>query len=487
MPPSRRPSLPVTLAAGLLAALLLAVPGVAAGQTATTVGEESSAGVAFPLPVVAPILVPAGTPAPLAVTSFGVQDAAADGAGDEADAAAPGTVEIRFAEPFDLPTAFRYRIDLRIGQPGETGASETRISFVVDDGAEPEGVVEIGNGSGWDAQGEVDVTFEPGEVTIGLPADLAPEPDDLAWLDTSLVESEGDAADRFITPLVPADQVLTPTGPAISAAQWAWGSIDQQPPAAALDLGPAPLLSLEGDEVVVQYQESIPVVADGRAVVKVVDVVRIAPDFADGGAAPYLVVIDHERGAVSLLDGTLAMPAEVPNDGAWLVTGLPERDIGSLDEVRFSLPAVLDVFGIEATDLATDDQVGVGIARSAQVASGVQDSFSVRSDGVVATTSWLTAAATAPVTPSSQPAGANADDAAGESDDGGDNIIVFVAIGCLVALLGTAAFLVVRWLEHRRRVMASGPVVVSTPAPEPSEAELEELAEFTRQLFDNRR
>lgn len=479
MTPSRRLTALVSVA--LVASLSIALPHVAAGQSTTTQGGDSAAatpGAAFPLPVVAPVLTETEGPAPLAVTSFGVADA--------------DLVEIRFAAPFELPDAFRYRVDLRIGQPGETGATQSRVSFLVEEGGAPEGLVEVGNGSGWDTEGTTEVAFDDGLLTLALPTDFEVDDEDLAWLDINLVEEEGDAAARFLTPLVPAGQALAPTGPTISAADYAWGSVDQQPPAPPLELGASPVLFLEGDELVVEYQESIPSLAEGRSVVKVVDVVRIAPDFEGGGAAPYLLVIDHELGSVSLLDGTYPMPAEVPNDGSWLVTGLPERAIGALDQIRVSLPEVLEVFGLDTADLASDDQLALGLARSAQVRTGVQDSFPIRSDGVVATTAWLTAAASVePQTTASSVAEAVAPEVAAPptsgGDGGNDGIVVFVAIGCLVALLGTAGFLVVRWLEHRRRVMASGPVVPTGPAPPPSESEQEELAEFTRQLFDNRR
>jgi hypothetical protein len=473
------------LAPFLLVALALGLPAAA-----------GSGGGPFPVPVMAPVLVGDDVVPELAVSSYGLS---ADGE----------TLEVRFAEPFAVPEAVRYRVELHVGDPA---GPERQVSYVLEDG-ESAGVVEERDGDDWNEIGGVDAELtDEGRLDLEVPGDLldglettdepegddepdgddaggeAPEPVLLAWIEVELMREEGGEVEQLLTPLVPALDLLGEPDAVLQPAPLAWGSTEQ-PPDLAVATGAAPTVRIEDDELIVEYSEPVPTQVDGDQVTAVRDVVRIAPDFGGGGAAPYLMVIDHDLDAVNLLDGNLALPAEVPNDGSWLLEGLPTRSVGEGDVIRASLPDVLEVFEISSDDPASDDQLALGLARVVVVADPADPTgsgVSYSADGVIATSAWLSAAPATGEPETTTPAGeVPTTGTTNETDRGDDRSRWFApaVTACVIALLATAAFLISRWIEHRRRVAAAGPVTPVRPPPEPTAEEREELDEFTREIF----
>jgi hypothetical protein len=438
----------------VLAAVPVAVPASA--------GEPTT----FPLPVVAPVMAPEDVAPELAVSSYGVTT---DGE----------TLEVRFADSFDLPEVPLYRVALLVGEPGET---RTRVALVVEDG-EVAGSVAESDGGEFAEVDTTEVSYEDGVARIALPDGLDADAA-AAWLDVSIVEEAGGEAERFVSPIVPAHDLLTPSGPATTSATVAWSS-NGQPPGEAIDVGTGPVLTIDGDELVVEYVEPTPTEVDGLAVEGVTDVIRVAPSFDDVSAAPDLIVIDHAVNTVSLLDGTTPIPAEIPNDpDSWLELGLPTREIIEGDLVRISLPGVLRVFGVDADDIDQDDRLGFGIARSVRVDDGTDAGVVYRADGVTATAQWFSTQESTTGTTDGDEAAA----AAGSGSDDDEKMQTVIVIGAVIVLLGTVAFLVIRWLEHRRHAHIAA-IAGGRPAPAkpPTAEERERLDEFTRQLFDGKR
>jgi hypothetical protein len=461
--------MPSKLRPFLLALLLLLLASIAPAYA----GEGPPDSPPFPLPVLAPVLDPEDITPALAVSSYGITD---DGE----------SIEVRFADSFPVPSSFQYRVELHVGDPN---GGQTRVSLVDEEG-DVSGLVEEGEVDDWNEIGTVDAAFrEDGVVVMDVPAEIVDsldtEGEPMAWVEVHLQRESSGGAEQFVTPLVPASALFPAADDVeLQAATEAWGS-DEQPPDAPVETGAPPTMRLEGDELIIEYSEPVPTEVDGAPVEKVTDVVRIAPDFAGGGEAPYLLVIDHSEHTVSLLDGSLALPAEVRNDGSWLLEGLPTRGVEEGDVIRASLEDVLGVFGIESDDLATDDHVALGIARSVRVTDEEDpggDGIVYRPDGVLATAQWL--AASDVVTPASTPTQVTAGDAGEESTR--SKLFGPVVTISVVALLATFAYLLARWLDHRRRMRATGPTVEPRPAPAPTEEEREELEEFTREIFGGR-
>lgn len=445
-PSSRRPPL-LALLAVLVGLGLVAAPGpIGAGTTSP-----------FPEPVVAPVFVPDGTPTQLSVTSVAIDT---DGPRAVAD--------IRFAEPFGQPDVFRYRVALLVGDPA---GEQQRVSLLVDGGV-PLGVVEVGDGDEWEATGATAATFDRADgVTVELPAGFAPAADDLAWVEVALAESETGPVDRFVTPLVPAADLFGASGDVVHTAGRAWGSVDEQPPAPAVAVPDPPGARLDGDQLVLAFSGPLPTELGGEGVVNVVDVVRIADGFADGGAAPYLVTVDHGKGTVSLLDGTGVLPVEVATDEDWLVRDLPGTAVLAGTEVVVDLPAVAAAFGLGPGT----EGLAVGTARSITLDSGRV----VRADGVLATTDWLAAAPDPATTTSTTPA-----DSPGATGGDDDSVLPFVLVGLGIVALGGAAWFGLRWWEHRRHHRMTGPIPESPPpVAAPDEAEQARLDTWTDELF----
>jgi hypothetical protein len=459
----------------LAAALLVAAPLPAlAGETPddtgssspeTTEAAESEAdALAFPLPVVAPVLVPEDSAAPLAVTSYGL------GSGGD-------TVVVHFAEPFELPDAFRYRVEFHVGDPG---GERQRISFIAESG-EQSAIAEEGDGVEWDEIGGVEAVFVDDVLSLGLPDDLEVDDDSVAWLEVSLIREDTGGDDRFATPLVPALDLLDPEEPVLHTAPQAWGSVEQ-PPAPPVRTGAGPTVRIEGDELILEYSEPVPTEVSGERVEKVTDVVRIAPDYGAEGGASFLVFVDHAEDTVTLRDATSPLLAEVPNDDLWLIEGIPTRGVDEGDQIRVSVTSLLQALDITSAEIEADNRVAFGVARQVQVGGGAADDGGFyRSDGMLGTAAWFAGTAfeeAGPVTTT-----APGPRAAGNGEGGRSRVLTIVVVVCVIALLGTTAYLTVRYLDHRRRMRATGPVITPRPAPEPTEEERERLDEFTRQLF----
>jgi hypothetical protein len=220
--PSKFRILPLSLLLFLAAPALPALAG------------ESSEAPPFPLPVMAPVLDPEELSASLSVTSYGVTT---DG----------DSVEIRFAKPFALPDVFRYRVELHVGDPD---GAQQRVSFVVDEG-DQSGVVEEGEGDDWNEIGTVDAEFreDDGVLLLGLPSEFADaldaETPPLAWVEAELLRESSGSTETYVTPLVPATDLLAPDEGTLRPADEAWGSADQ-PPDPPVPTGTAPSLRLEG-------------------------------------------------------------------------------------------------------------------------------------------------------------------------------------------------------------------------------------------------
>ncbi len=463
-----------------LAPLMIATTGglaaAEAGTTDTSAGEgpgerQENEVEEFPSPLVVPVLTEGSVPPHLAVTSFFISpDAVDEETFSEVASATGNELVVRFAEPFRLPDEGRYRVAAHIGDPT---TDHIRVSLVVVAGVST-GVVEIGSGDDWEREGRAEVVFDADEVSLTLPPDLDPA-QDMIWIEAS--RGDGGDASAVVSPLVMLAELLGagPAASTLTASDLAWGSVSQ-PPRPPVEVQDPPTVTVADGEILVTYPGPPPATVDGREVETILDVVRLAPDFEGGGAAPWLVAIDHQRGEVALLDGTMPIPAAIPNDGAWILEGYPEGGIEAGTELVFDLEAVLDEFGF-ADQAAT---AALGIARSLTLADGTR----VRPDGVLATLEWFEGGAPSPggtIVPTTESAaGPSAREAS--TDSGSDSFpVAAVAAGCVAALLMVAGWLAWRWWRYR--VEAPYQVPESPHEARPVPPKDEGLDELTEQLF----
>jgi hypothetical protein len=443
-----------------LSLLVLLLVAIVATPAVAGVDEEEQ----FPLPVVAPVLLPDGVSPELAVESYGLTQ--------DGDA-----VQVNFTTAFEPPEVFSYEIDLLVGDPDEDG-DQLRMSYVSDEGVVSGVVAESDGDGGFTEVGEIDVSYEEGVATIGLSDELDPGDNDVAWVEVTLIADEEGDVETFTTPLVPAGDLLSPSGPATTTAQEAWGSSDQ-PPEPSVSVGDGPVLSLDDDTLVVEYTAPNPTEVGGFAVAGVTDVVRIAPSYLDVGAVPDLLVIDHAADTVSLLDGTTPIPAEIDSQpDLWLEDGLPTRGVQEGDAVRVSLPDVLEAFDVDVDgEIDESDVLGLGIARSVRVDDGSENGLVYRADGMMATGAWF---------------GGNAEEAPVVAEPPADDddepwFATPIVIGAALLIAGTIAFLLLRWWEHRRRMQAATSIGAAPPATaKATPEEKERLEEFTKALFDEK-
>ncbi len=394
----------------------------------------------FPQPVVAPVFQDGSTPAALAASSVAV---------DTTGGAA--SVRIRFEAPFGLPGAGDYRVSLVLGDPeGE----QRRYSLVVEAGVElgvaEKVVVDDDEGTVWEATGALMASFDRrAGVTLALPEDEVPAPDDLAWVDLELVSEGGATPQRFLGPLVPAVELFGASEGA-SVAPRAWGSVDRQPPDPSVEVADPPRVDRDGEHLVLTFAGALPDEVGGREVANVVDVIRIADGFSGRGQAPYLVTVDHGKGSVSLLDGAGAFPVEVNSVAPWLVSGLPTTALQAGSQIVVSLPSLVDAFGLTGDS----DTVAVGVARSITL----EDGDVIRADGVLVTGAWLGSA------PQTEPGTTTTAVAAPTDPDssGGDDLAVAV-VAAVVAVLGVGALAGLRVHEHRRHRQVAGTLPTTLP------------------------
>jgi hypothetical protein len=379
---------------------LLALAGPLRAQDAATV----------PAPIIAPVLATTGVPE-LAIRSVYVDPAS--------DPAEP-TVVVQFAGAFTLPPD-GYRLSVFFGDP-EAVAIRASLRTV---GGQLVGSLETDESGDFVEIGPLSVTTtEDGAARLTVPADAIPETGSV-WV----VAEVADPVGSTVSPLFPIDQFFAAGPPGtLSASTWAW----MTPPGGGLptvvDLAAPPALTVEGDIVRLTYPDVSPVEIAGQGRTSFVDAVRIAPDFATAGQAPYLIAVDHVGGNINLLDGTQPLPATLDGPDSWLAQPFPLGGVEEGTVIEFDLSEVAAAFGITLSPETTT----LGAARSVVLDDGTV----VRADGVQATLDWFGASlAPADAGSGDTDAAGAADDAAESSDD--------EAFPWLLVVAGTAALALV--------------------------------------------
>jgi hypothetical protein len=381
-----------------------------------------------PAPIIAPVLATTGVPE-LAIRSVYV---------DPASAPAEPTVVVQFAGSFTLPPD-GYRLSVFFGDP-EGVAVRASLRTV---GGQLAGSLETDESGAFVEIGPLSVTTtEDGTARLTVPADAIPDAGSV-WV----VAEVADPVGSTVSPLFPIEQFFDEGTPGtLSASTWAWLT----PPGGGLptvvDLPSPPALTVEGDIVRLTYTDISPAQIAGQGRTSFVDAVRIAPDFATAGQAPYLIAVDHVGGAVNLLDGTQPLPATLdgPTD-PWLVRPFP---LGGVDEgtvIEFDLSEVAEAFGITLSPETTT----LGAARSVVLDDGTV----VRADGVQATLDWFGASVVPADAEAGETEASGAEDAADASDDEFPWLLVVAGTAALALVVGLGVW----WVLGNMRSHADHP------------------------------
>ncbi len=445
-PPTPSASRPAALVATVAALLtVLAMGAVASAQTSS-----------FPWPLVAPVLA-SEQPAPLDIRSLSIE--AID---------IGTTAVIRFGAPFEAPSD-GYRVSIVVGEPDQPSR---RASLTIDDGEQTGTIEEFVDGE-WQPLDDTgaELASATGEVLISLPADALGS-HGIVWAEAAL-DSELAVSPLFLRDDLEGQQ--SPPALGLSTAGW---SDTSAPGAGTIDLGDVPELTLTDGTLEVTYSGVAPTAAGSSAVSRLIDVVKIAPGYELVDDAPYWITIDHTAGQISLLDATVAIPAEVDGGDAWLVEGIPTGGVAAGTVLRFDLDAVLGAFDL--TSLA--DATGLGLARSV----ATDDGSEYRSDGVIGTLDWFrgdvqTVVSTTTVTSITDPTAVAVTQADQDSGGGGTS---WPWLLLLVVLLGGGGFVLWYFVIRHRLAYRPDDLMVDPPVRwEPTAEEREALDDLNEQLF----
>jgi hypothetical protein len=406
--------------AAVLSLLLVAIAWVT--LPAAEAGRRRSPD--FPAPLVAPVLAPPSLPPELRVAAIYADT-------DESAGLDP-VVVVEFDESFELPET-DYRISVYAGAPeGDQVRASLRSS-----GGDEEGTIEVGDGTSFEDVRPIDARFDGQSARLTIPGDDIGDSGSL-WAE---VELTGQAP--FVTPLFPLDDVLNRGEVGrIGADDVVWA-----PDGLPASLPASPTLAVDGETLTLTYSAAPPTEVAGTRLSNVVDVVRVASSYEDGGQARYQIAVDNAAGQVVLFDTRDGFPVAIPADPAtWLVKGLDGRPAEAGTTIEVDLEGVFEAFAFTPTDEGT----ALGVARSLTVDAAT----AIRADGAVATLGWFQGleASTSPTIAERSDASSAAEPAE-QSDSSGFPILL---LGAIVVILGIA---VVAWLLVRR-----GPRATEEPA-----------------------
>jgi len=360
-------------------------PTTAASPTSLSIEQPPDPpGRRFPAPLVATVRSPSSGVPEEAVTGFAITPGLED---------ASPVLAVSFADPFSLP-AGAWRVSLLVGDPD---GSQVRTSLRASNGT-TSGRIESGDptgGGAWTTISETEAVFDPsGFVVLTLDTALfvAEEPDApvLAW-----VEVVSGTSDPVVTPWFTWADIegagepgLVPSGRFGSLAP-AVGTEGAAGPPTVVDLGAGPEVGMTrtvdaaggiSSSILVRGGGLGPMEVDGVAVVDVVDLVRIAPDYVDDAILTPYVELNRTTGDVRLVDGRQWPPVDATGDATWLLaTDVPDalgRPVTVLD-----LSGVLTAVGASTAR----DAVGLGVTRTWSLADGRK----VVADGVMGDVTWL--------------------------------------------------------------------------------------------------
>jgi hypothetical protein len=404
----------VGLSFRLVALVLLALALVAALWTPVASAQTDSS---FPAPLIAPV-ASEDSDNPAAITAFYRDPAAA--------VAEPLFLVDLHAAVSELPEGTR--ISVLTGDPAGT---RQRSSLYLDAGG-PRGDTEQGNADGF-------TSVQPGDVAItddGLARiRLATVPDsDLVWAETETPDGQ-----LSTSPIFPLSQVTGASGPgALTAAEVATvRDADSNPTGEFVPLSAVPTLEVLNQDITVRTTQPVPTNVNGVPVATVRDFLRVAPDVASSGEAPYFVVIDYTQGTITYFDATGGIPVEVGADrSTWLVDDLTGDDAATTS-VTFDRAGFLAAIGREA-----DAPVALGVSRAVIL----EDGRYLQAEGALGTLQWfddaggeVSPSTTAEVTTTAPLPTAVPDDAALD-DEGADATVVIVAAVIAAGLAGIALF-----------------------------------------------
>jgi hypothetical protein len=401
--------------------------------------------------IVAPVQSPAAE-GPLALTSFWVD-------------AESSRVVIELASPLIVPESGNYRLSVLMGDPS---AGRVRLSLQSTAGS-IEGRAEEGDGEDWSSLEPVGVGVEGSQVFIEIPSDYVGD-DAQIWVEAGL-DVDGEQS-GYTSPVFPWADMVEPSGQTMHTASMAWSVAGEQPPPGAVEISSVLALTADDEVLQITYDAPVPTEIGGIEVVNAVDVVRVAEQVDGRAATPFLIAIDHGESSVALLDGTAALPAEIPSDGEWIRRGVPSSGIAAGDAVEIGIAGLLGVVDVEA------DRVGFGVARSMTLVDGTV----VRADGAVASLVWLQTEPRPdePATPATTAVPADEADSSGSSDSGipvGLIMIVVVVVGISVAF-----WFFMRDRERRHEEASSGPMLRPSQPVTPG-SDRSELEDLTEEIF----
>ncbi|MCC5952965.1 MAG: hypothetical protein JJU45_12820 [Acidimicrobiia bacterium] len=447
MPPVLR-----RVVAAVVLVAFVAAPGVSSAQSTA----------AFPADLVAPVAtVPLDVEPALALTAVYPTPVLA---GDDP------TVAVRFRGPFEPPVE-PWRVSVVIGDPG---GEVLRASLVRIDG-EDRGRLEFFDGQGFLDRGETEARFDPsGLVTLTVPAEQLPagngvraevvigEPTETGSPPPDPADPEPadpDPADPDPADPDPADPDPAEPAPGErrSASPWfdrdalfgdgtpgwvpggtlATVAADGAEPELVVDLGTAPVVAADGDRVVVRDEAVLPTEVAGVAVQAVVDVVHIAPDFADAATNTPVVELNREAGTVVLRGTQDPMAPDQSGDRSWLLGGTVEP--GQPLDVELDLAGVLAALG-RSTDTA---DVGLGVSRMVVLA----DERVLVAPGVLGARPWLDLAGDVGQSPATPPPDGAAQAPTTGTTDTSD--VPLAAIAAVLAGLAVAGLLVLAVVRRR--------------------------------------
>lgn len=400
--------LAVMLGSQLLSSQLL-------GLRVPLAGAQTASG--FPAPLLAPV-DSTQSENPAAITAF---------YRDPESAVAEPLFLVALRTPVsELPEGTR--ISLLTGDPA--GARQRSSLYL--DAAGPRGETEQGDASGF-------TTVQPGEVAItpdGLARiRLATIPDsDLVWAETEMPDGQISTSGIF-----PLGQVTGASGPgALTPADMATVvDGDRVPTGEFVPMQAVPTLEVVNQDITVRTTQAVPTDVNGVPVTSVRDILRIAPDVATSGKAPYFVLIEYTPPSVTFLDATGELAVEVDADReTWLVDDL-EADEDALASVTLDRAGLLTAVGLDP-----DAPAALGVSRIVQL----EDGRYLQAEGPVATLQWFDESGAGPIPSTSAevtttvPLPTAVPDDAALEEDGADATVVIVAAVIAAVLAGIALF-----------------------------------------------
>jgi hypothetical protein len=305
-------------------------------------------------------------------------------------------VVVQFRAPFPLPS-HAYRVSIVVGDPQGTRLRVSMIDNGVDGvtwqeerstalpptGPPPAGTAATVAAPSWEdvATGPTGASFSPtGSATISVPLADAPDGPDV-WAE---VETGTDGSQVSMSPLFAKAALFAPTppdAPLPSGSSGLLAELDGTSSGQYVTLPDGPTLAIANHAIKVATTERPPSQLAGQPVTKVIDVLRIAPDYQKRGVVTDYVAIDRTTGDVRLIDGMSLPPTDQTGDSSWLLTGLDPADPGAPTTMQIDLAGVVRALHIDVSGTAT----AIGLRRQYVLADGTQ----IAAEGVLGTLGWF--------------------------------------------------------------------------------------------------